>query len=69
MKHQKSVKLGDPLKEKCLRITISLGPFKSKVFTHCNCCWGHLWMQNSLLIHYSCCWVPLKTRYFTHYSC
>jgi len=40
MKHWKSVKLGDPLKEKCLYITANLGPFESKVFAHCNCCWG-----------------------------
>ena len=41
MKHWKSVKLGDPLKEKCLYITVNLGPIESKVFTHCNCCWGN----------------------------
>ena len=29
MNHQKSVKLGDPLKDKC--ITVALGPFESKV--------------------------------------
>jgi len=40
MKHWKSVKLGNPLKEKCLYITVNLGSFESKVFTHCNCCWG-----------------------------
>jgi len=40
MKHWKSVKSGDPLKEKCLYITVNLGSFESKVFTHCNCCWG-----------------------------
>jgi len=37
---KKLVKLGDPLKEKCLYITVTLGPFEIKVFTHCNCCWG-----------------------------
>ena len=31
-----------PLKEKCLCITIILGPFESKVCTHCNYCWGPL---------------------------
>jgi len=40
MKHWKSVKLEDPLKEKCLYITVNLGPTESKEFTHCNCCWG-----------------------------
>ena len=44
------MKLGGPLKQKC--ITVSLGPFESKVFTHYNCCWGPLWMQSSLLIQY-----------------
>jgi len=63
------VTLGGPLKEKSLCITVTLGPFESKVFTHGNCCWGPLWKQSSLLIHYSCCWAPLKARYFTHYSC
>ena len=58
-----------PLKEKCLYITVNLGPFERKVFTHCNCCWGPVWKQSSLLIHYSCCSAPLKTRYFTHYRC
>jgi len=57
------------LKEKCLYIRVTLGPFESKVFTHYNCFWGHVWKQSSLLIHYSCCWAPLKARYFTHYSC
>jgi len=33
------VKLGGPLKEKCLGITNTLGPFENKVFTHYNCCW------------------------------
>jgi len=46
------VKLGGPLKQKFLCIAVSLGPFKSKVFTHYNCCWGRLWMQSSLLILY-----------------
>jgi len=57
------------LKEKCLCIAVTLGPFESKVFTHYNCCWGSLWKQSSLLKHCSCCWAPLKTRHFTHYSC
>jgi len=34
------VKLGGPLKEKWLYITVTLGPLESKVFTHYNCCWG-----------------------------
>ena len=25
--------------------------------------------ERKVLIHYSCCSVPLKARYFTHYSC
>jgi len=69
MKHWKSVKLGDHLKEKHLYITVNLGPFESKVFTHCNCCWEPLRKQSNLLIRYSCCWAPLKARHFTHYSC
>jgi len=48
------VNLGGPLKEKC--ITVSLGPFESKILTLYNCCWGPLWKQGRLL-------------YFTHYSC
>jgi len=32
------VKVGGLLKEKC--ITVTLGPFESKIFTHYNCCWG-----------------------------
>jgi len=56
------------LKEKCLYITITLGPFESRVFTHYNCCWRPLWNQSSLLIHYSCC-TPLNESYFAHYSC
>jgi len=28
------------LKEKRLCITVSLGPFESKVFIHYDCCWG-----------------------------
>jgi len=39
MKHRKSMKLGHPLKEKCLYITGNLGPFEIKVLAHCNCCW------------------------------
>jgi len=54
--------VGGPLKEKCLYITVTLGPFESKVFTHYNCCWGPLWKQSSALIHYSCCWTSLKAR-------
>jgi len=50
--------IGVFLKEK-FYITITSGPFESKVFTHCNCCCGPLWKQSSLLIHYSCCWAPL----------
>jgi len=68
MKHYKSVKIGS-LKEKWLRITITLGPFASKLFKHYSCCRGSLRKQCSLLIHYSCCWDPLKARYFAHYSC
>jgi len=46
------VKLGGPLKEKCLCITVILGPFESKVFTHYNCCWEPVWKQSGLLILY-----------------
>jgi len=64
------VKLGGPLKEKCLCITVPLDTFKSKVFTHYNCSWGPLWKQSTLfIINYSCCWATLKARHFTHYSC
>jgi len=31
-----------------------LGPFESKVLTHYNCCWQHLWKQG--ILQYSCCW-------------
>jgi len=57
-KEKPARKLGGPLKEKC--ITVTLVPFASKVFTHYNCCWGPLWKQSSPLIHCSCCWAPLK---------
>jgi len=36
------MKLGGPFKEKCLRRTVTLRPFKGKVFTHYNCYWGPL---------------------------
>jgi len=42
------MKLGGLLKEKCLRITVTLGPFKGKIFTHYNCYWGTLWMQSTI---------------------
>ena len=63
------MRLGGPLKEKC--ITIILGPFESKVFSHYNCCWGSLLKQSSLLIHCSCYWAPFESKvgYFAHYSC
>ena len=53
------MKLGGPLKEKC--ITVILGPFESKVFSHYNCCWGPLWKQSSPLIHCSYCWAPFES--------
>ena len=34
------MKLRDPLKEKCLYITVNFDPFDSKVFAHFNCYWG-----------------------------
>jgi len=34
------MKLGGTLKEKCLCITVTLGPLQSKVFTHYNCRWS-----------------------------
>ena len=34
--------VGGPLKEKCSYITVTLGPFESKVLTHYSCCWGAL---------------------------
>jgi len=34
------VKLGSPLKEKFLSITVTLGAFESKIFTHHNNCCG-----------------------------
>ena len=45
--------VGGPLKDKCLYITVILGPFESKVFTHYNWCGGPFWKQSSLVIHYS----------------
>jgi len=62
MKHYESVKLRGPSKEKCLCITVTLGTFESKVFTHYNCCWELLWKQSSLLIHYVCCRGPLESK-------
>jgi len=63
------VKLGGPLKEKC--ITVILGPFESKVFSHYNCCWGPFSKQSSPLIHCSCCWAPFESKVgdFTHCGC
>jgi len=62
------MKLGGPLKQQCLRIAVTLGPFESKVYT-LQLLLGALWKQSKALIHYNCCWAPLKARYFTHYSC
>ena len=39
-----------PLKEKCLCITVTLGPFEIQVYTHYNCCLWRFWKQSSLLI-------------------
>jgi len=69
MKHYISVNLGRPLKEKCFCITVIVGHFQSKVFTHCNCCWEPHWKQCSLLTHDICRWASLKARYFTYCSC
>jgi len=64
------VKLGGSLKGKCLSITVSSGPFESKVFAHYNCCCGPLWKQSSPLIYYSCYWGPIwkgsKPTYTLH---
>ena len=46
-----------------LYITVTLGPFESKVFAHYKCCWGPFWKQSSLLTHYSCCCGPFETEY------
>ena len=66
MKHQKSVKLGGPLKEKCLRITITLGPFGSKVqYLHITTVVGGPFESKVAHIHCSCCWAPLNARWTT----
>jgi len=69
MKHEKLVKLRGPLKERC--ITVILGPFESKIFSHYNCCWGPLWKQSIPLTHCSCYWSQFESKegYFAHYSC
>ena len=59
--------VGGPFERK-VYITVTLGPFESKVFTHCNCYWRPLWNKSRLRIHYSCCWALLKARYFAHYG-
>jgi len=41
------VNLGGALKEK--RITVSLGPFESEVFTRYNCCWAPLKARQATL--------------------
>jgi len=64
MKHWKSVKLGDPLKEKCLYITVNLGSFESKVFTHCNCCWGPFESKVAYLYVTVAIGRPLKAEYW-----
>jgi len=63
------VKLGGPLKEKC--ITVIFGPFESKLFSHYNCCWEPFWKQSSPLIHCSYCWALFESKvgYFAHHSC
>ena len=50
------MKLGGPLKEKCIKFI--LGPFESKVFTHYNCCWRYRWKQSSP-VHCSCLLGPI----------
>jgi len=52
-------------------MTVILGPFESKVFSHYNCCWGPLWKQSSPIIYCSCCWVPYESKvgYFALHSC
>ena len=49
------MKLGGPLKEKCITVTVFWAP----------------WKQSSPLIHCSCCWAPFESKvgYFAHYSC
>ena len=63
------MKLGGPLKEKC--ITVIFGPFESKLFSHYNCCWEPFWKQSSPLIHCSYCWALFESKvgYFAHHSC
>jgi len=53
------VKLGGPLKEKCLCIKVTLGLFESKVFTHYSCYWGPFESVVILLTHYICHCGPL----------
>jgi len=48
------------LREKCLCITVTLGPFENKAFTHCKWCRGRLWKQSSLLIHNVAAWPHWK---------
>jgi len=52
MKHQKSVKLGDSLKEKCLCITVTLGPFESRSL-HITTAVGAP-LKARYFVHYSC---------------
>ena len=51
MKHYKSVKLGGPLKEKC--ITVILGPFKNKV--------AHLYIAVAVGPHLKARWATLHS--------
>jgi len=45
------VKLGSPLKEKCLYITVTLGPFESKVaYVFISVAVGPIWKQATLHI-------------------
>ena len=64
--------------KKGLCISVTLGPFETKVFTHYNCCWGSLSKQSilhitvafgdlfesvvSLLTYYICYFGPLKAE-------
>jgi len=62
--------VGGPSKEKRLYITVTLGPFESKVFTHCNCFCGLLWKQSTLHITVAI-WGPFESvvSLLTYYIC
>jgi len=55
------VAIWDPLKAQRLHIKVTVGgSFENKVLTHCSCCWGPLWKQDTCTLQLVF-GAPLKT--------